>query len=172
MMLYRKTLSLNQQVLHRMMMFAGGLLGGGGDGDFLRQSPYTAQDGLQFLILLLKPLESWNDSRFQHTPLEAGSDLTTLALFVNTLPEMVSSKHLFAQSRSHTGMCLHNDLFAQSQPTATFHPEQALTDEEHVLHFCTQAAWLAYSAQPRPSRFSSPLTQSAVPQVSSWHSGF
>lgn len=53
MMLYQRALSLsleirkvNQQVLHRMMMFAGGLLGGGGDGDFLRQSPYTAQDGL------------------------------------------------------------------------------------------------------------------------------
>lgn len=94
MMLYQRTLSLSleirkvsQQVLHRMMMFAGGLLGGGSDGGFLRLSPYTAQDGLRFLILLLKPLENWNDRCFQHTPLDAGSDLTTLALFVNMLPE-------------------------------------------------------------------------------------
>ena len=52
MMLYQRTLSLsleirkvNQQVLHRMM-FTGGLLGGGSDGGFLRQSPYTALNGL------------------------------------------------------------------------------------------------------------------------------
>lgn len=67
---------VNHQVLDRRMLFAGGLDGGGGGGGggsggggFLRHSPYTARGGLQLLILLLKPLENWEDRHIQHTQL-------------------------------------------------------------------------------------------------------
>lgn len=116
-MVYQRALSLSleirkvsQQVLHGMM-FAGGLLGGGGDGGFLRQSPYTALDGLQFLIL-------WRTRTIDasNTPsLDAGSDLTTLALFVNTLPEPGRSPvNTYLHNQGHTRgcvctmTCLHN----------------------------------------------------------------
>lgn len=57
--------------------------GGNGGGGFLRQSPYTAQGGL----------ELWYTGKINtsNTPsLDVASELTTLAFFVNTLPKLGS----------------------------------------------------------------------------------